>query len=1043
LGWLLLVSSGALSQEAIFNIRHLSVGDGMSSRFITNVVQDKQGFIWIGTDYGVNRYDGKGFKTYDYTKNKLRANTRANLHIDLNGKVWVNNDQYQVDILDPVSEVVTPLEVLEPRLKGKSIRVRGSDAKGVIWGTADENILFTYDGHFHIVEPIPGDGWELKSNFIFPSPWGTLLSVRGKALVEFDSKGRLSNNYPMTAADFGSATSTDSSVLLVKFQWLPGKQGFDAVIFEVKKNAPPKLMTLNFNGKPISFTEIESTFPYISVNRDALGRIWVSFLSRLLVFDPKGELIAEVPVGNDYWQHFQASKIFFDNQGQAWVRAKEGVYVLSIRQPNMRRLLHGSAASVSVRGMVQFSEDALLACTYEGLYLVNLESGIYEKLLDKVYFGATSVGDSLIWLGVHSNAVTRFSTRSHKIENVKISDKLSSADEYLRPFEDKFTGQIYIGTRRQGMGAFDNDLQEIVPYAQLNQFKEFAKLEVLHILPTPTCIWVCTSDGLYQLDRQKGITARFNNFPSNFIYHLTIDENGIFWLATRGGGLVKWFRNSNLIRQYTIADGLSHNIIYAAYDDGIGHLWLPSNYGLMSFEKSTGITVNYLPEEGTTDEEFNAMAHYRAPDGTFYFGGLNGITAFHPSKIVAQRISQPLVVTGLKVLNDNVLEDRLAQFLAQHQIVVEPDERFFTLEFALLDYQAKKLAYAWNLEGLDKNWTVQAENSIRLNALPYGKFTLRIKAQGVGNSWSENEVKIPIVVVRPFFKTWKFALLCTVLLAFMVYGFIWWRIKWLDKERKRLATEVEEQTKELTQKNAELESTNHMKDRLFGIIAHDLRSPLVTLGGLARKVAFLMRQHRFDEIQALGETVEDSVASVRNLLDNLLKWSIVQDGKFPNNPESLPAAEIAEEVVGLYGVIAESKGIRLSLQNINEPMVFADRNSVSTIIRNLVDNAIKFTHEGGQVTVKVEGRDEKVFVEVNDNGVGIQTELIPAIFEIRGKRSVHGTNGEKGNGLGLVLCRELVEICQGTISVQNRAEGGTAFVVGFPMAVGQAITSAY
>lgn len=174
---------------------------------------------------------------------------------------------------------------------------------------------------------------------------------------------------------------------------------------------------------------------------------------------------------------------------------------------------------------------------------MNLQEGIYEKLMDKVYFGATCVGDSMIWLGAHSYAVARFNTNRHKIEIVKISDKLSKSDEFLRPFEDKFTGQIYIGTRRHGMVAFDNDLQEIVPYTQVNQFPEFGKLEVLHFLPTPACIWVCTSDGLYQLDRQKGIVARFNSFPSNFIYHLTIDEEGVFWLSTHGGGLVKWFKD--------------------------------------------------------------------------------------------------------------------------------------------------------------------------------------------------------------------------------------------------------------------------------------------------------------------------------------------------------------------------------------------------------------------------------------------------------------------------------------------------------------------
>ena len=145
-----------------------------------------------------------------------------------------------------------------------------------------------------------------------------------------------------------------------------------------------------------------------------------------------------------------------------------------------------------------------------------------------MFFGATSIGDSVIWLGSHSNTLTRFDVGRHSFEEVKVSEKLGLSDEYLRPFEDPFTGRIYIGTRRQGLVMFDGVSQEIVPFTKLNNFTEFANLEILYLLPTPEFIWLCTSNGLYQMDREKGIVARFNSFPSNFIYHLSIDKEGVF-----------------------------------------------------------------------------------------------------------------------------------------------------------------------------------------------------------------------------------------------------------------------------------------------------------------------------------------------------------------------------------------------------------------------------------------------------------------------------------------------------------------------------------
>jgi signal transduction histidine kinase len=239
----------------------------------------------------------------------------------------------------------------------------------------------------------------------------------------------------------------------------------------------------------------------------------------------------------------------------------------------------------------------------------------------------------------------------------------------------------------------------------------------------------------------------------------------------------------------------------------------------------------------------------------------------------------------------------------------------------------------------------------------------------------------------------------------------------------------------------ELESTNHIKDRLFGIIAHDLRAPLVTLGGLARKVAFLMRQGRVQEVQELGETVENSVANVRNLLDNLLKWSIVQDGKFPHNPEQLHIAVVIEEVVELYSSIAEAKGIKLTLANANDLMAFADRNAVSTIVRNLVDNAIKFTHEGGTITLVVNGDDSSINIAVCDSGIGIPQHVLPDIFRLKAGRGHLGTKGEKGNGLGLALCKELAEINGGSIEAKNRPEGGTAFRLRLPASNHSAIST--
>lgn len=1009
----------------------------MSSRFVTNVVQDRQGFIWIGTDYGINRFDGKDFKIFNAASHKLRVNSRSFLHLDVNGKLWINNDQLQVDILDPATETVTPLEQLAPELAGKSVQLLRNDRAGDVWGIVNNEYAFRYDGKLQYIAEPPPKELSRRFHIKFSTPWGTLFLADINGFKEFDIEAKQLNEYPMPAKSYCSAAHTDSSVLVGSFKALPSGLDYALQFWEIKQNKPPRLIEFTQNGQPYAFPVIQDRAAAIAANFDLQGRIWVVLTNHLMVFNKDGELLAENEIPSNFWQQFDAWSIFFDTQNQAWIRGKEGIVAVTLRQPAFRKLLQGEGIGFSVRGIIELNEKSILACTYSGIYQIDLQSGQHKKISPEVYFGALRATDNSVWLGSHARKVVRSKGVDLKFENINFSNDVEVPVEPLRVFEDSYSGKIYIGSRLQGLLVFNQKTAEIEPYPLLNEFEELAKLEVLYILPTKECLWLATSNGLFQMHREKGILAKFFQ---NYIYHLTIDDEGICWLATRGGGLTKWDRKNNTVKQFTTTDGLSHDIIYAAYDDGLGHLWLPSNYGLMQFDKRTGSVINYLPSEGISQEEFNNSSHLRGSDGSLYFGGLNGITAFQPAKITSQKHSAPLLVTALKVLNGNTLEDRLEALRSSGKIIIKPDEKFFTLQFAFLDFLVKKQVFAWKLEGLDKNWTVQTENNIRLNALPYGAFTLRIKAQGSGGHWAENELAIPVTVLRPFHQTWKFALLCALAFALSTYLFIRWRVKWLRREQQRLSALVEQRTKELIQKNAELESLNQTKDRLFGIIGHDLRSPLITLGGLARKVAFLIRQNRTDEVYELGESVENAVANVRNLLDNLLKWSIVQEGRFPHHPQLHEAAEIVEEVVGLYKQFAEAKGIQLVFQSVGDTTIFADRDSVSTIIRNLVDNAIKFTYEHGTVELTIERRGNGTFISVGDTGMGIPPAELSNIFSLKNKKGSTGTKGEKGNGLGLALCHDLAEINHGTIEAFNKTGGGALFVVKLPSSENQAIS---
>lgn len=1030
---LLLLAGEGKAQEYIFKYRYYSVEDGLSSRFLTNVVQDDQGFIWIGSDFGVNRFDGQTFKKFNSNNSNLRANSRSYLFKDSNGKIWVNNERGQVDIIDPKTERITKLEHIYPELAGKSVQINRFGNGKLLSGSVNDT-LFYFDGNIHTLPKIPKviNGEKPLETLLIA--WDHVFRIYKSGLFEFNFEGKTLNKYPISGY-FSRIRQMGDSILMLSYQLKPGNNAslLTPQLLCLTKGLKPNPKPLVEEGKTFSQV-ISSELWSVSNNQDNEGNTWLLIQDRLNVFDKNGQLIASLPKFEESSRQLSSETIFFDKDGQAWITGRMGIYVISIQKNGFKKFLQNQdGTEISVRGIAELSDKSLLACTYNGVYHINPYSKAVEKNVNATHYGVLQAKDGAIWFGTHSRKVIKTSLDQWGAKQEFVAHRLKSGgDEYLRLFEDPYSDNIFVGTRHHGLLIFNKEIQDFEPYPLHDPLQELSNSEPTFMLFKRECIWVSTNNGLYKMDREKGSWTRFNKFPHSFIYHFSEDKNGVFWLATRGGGLIRWDSNSGKTKQFNTETGLSSDILYAAFDDSLGCLWLPSNFGLMCFEKNTGKVYNYLPADGISHEEFNNTSFLRGSDGTFYFGSLNGITAVNPALISNRKRYAPLILTGFKILEGNQYVDGMPSFKELGEVVIRPGQQFFTLDFALQDFIGKKHSYTWQLHGIDENWTEQTENTVRFNALPYGDYVLKIKGESDGGGWSSDELVIPIRVIRPFYKTWKFAFLALALLALGTFYYIQWRIKRLRNEKQRLAELVDERTLELVNKNEELACLNQTKDRLFSIIAHDLRTPLVTLGGLARKVAFLIRQNRVQEVYQLGDSIEDSVASVRNLLDNLLKWSIVQDGRFPHHPEQLNMHELAEEVIALYLNVAETKGVSLKLVCGENATAFADRNGVSTIIRNLVDNAIKFCPEGGTAELKIENREQHCVLQVSNTGTGIPPEIMAHVFDIKFKKNSVGSKGEKGNGLGMALSRELVEINSGTISVSNCALGGAVFTVILP-----------
>ncbi len=236
---------------------------------------------------------------------------------------------------------------------------------------------------------------------------------------------------------------------------------------------------------------------------------------------------------------------------------------------------------------------------------------------------------------------------------------------------------------------------------------------------------------------------------------------------------------------------------------------------------------------------------------------------------------------------------------------------------------------------------------------------------------------------------------------------------------------------QLSTQNQQLKDLNTTKDKFFGIIAHDIRSPITALDGVSEQMNYYLEKDDKAKLNRLADRIDTTAKRLTSLLDNLLNWALLQTGMIPYNPKSVDIQSVTQENIDLFAPVAEAKNITLKNEISTASPAFSDESALQTIIRNLVNNAIKFTPAGGEVSISTEEKDDKIFIKINDTGTGIAADKLEKLFSLN-KQSSKGTAGEKGSGLGLMLCKELVELNKGTIQAISELGKGSSFIFSLP-----------
>jgi two-component sensor histidine kinase len=441
------------------------------------------------------------------------------------------------------------------------------------------------------------------------------------------------------------------------------------------------------------------------------------------------------------------------------------------------------------------------------------------------------------------------------------------------------------------------------------------------------------------------------------------------------------------------------------------NLWISSDYGLIRFSPKTFSVNTYTTIDGISHNEFNRTSSFNAKDGRLFFGGLDGVNAFYPKDFIADTnaLDVPLRIIAFNqfVNAQNELVNKTTELLNTSQITLKPNDKFFTLEFQLLDF-AKDEAhrYAYKIDGVDKDWNYINENSIRISGLPYGNFTLHIKAQNREGAWSKSELTIPLAVLKPFYFQWWFILLIVLLLLIAIYMVIHFRIKQLAADKKKLEQTVNERTAQLKQSLADQSDLLLEKDVLMKEIHHRVKNNLQVISGLLELQSKVLTDETAKDALREGRNRVRSIALIHQNLYQFENLSTIELKRFVN--------DLCRQVESVF------KKQNPVAVNITVPDLHLDIDTavpLGLIMNELLSNSFKYAFNDvteGEINLGIrsvtEGKYELLY---SDNGPGL-----PADFNVA-----------KASTLGIQLIYDLSRQIGGNVKYENK--NGASFSINF------------
>lgn len=1020
----------AQSVEEHYYFKNLSIRNGLSQNTVNAILQDRKGFMWLGTKDGLNRYDGLSFRKFKHDAANPRSIGNSfitSLYEDFNGNIWVGTDA-GVYIYYPEKEAFEEFDCqsLEKTRIERSVSMIAGDKQGRVWIAVEAQGMFCYDARQKLLRNYPLS--EISSNikcFTFDSGGTLWLGFYGDGL--YYSKDNLATVHP-----YGSPED--------------GKREFEGGVIT-------KIVQGNYNCL------------YIGSVKEGVSELNLTSgqVRNLLAIDESGESIF-------------CRDLLPYSDNELWIGTESGIYIYNLRTA---QFIHLRASLYDSYSLSDNAIYALYKDREEGLWIGSYFGGVDYYPRQYTYFAkyypkniANSLhgkrvrefcraDDGTLWIGTEDGGLNHFNPKTKEFHFFEPSAGFTNIHGLCMD-----GSHLWVGTFSKGLRVIDTRTGVVLrTYTEGHTPHSLNDNSIFSICRTSAGeIYLGTLFGLLRYNRTQDNFDRIPELNGKFVYDIKEDSYGNLWLATyangaycydvsvrrwknyvfdaedekslpydkvlsvfedsyrqiwlttQGGGFCLFHPDTETFTRYGLKDGLPNDVVYQIVEDDDRFLWLTTNNGLVRFDPKTMEMKVFSTANGLPTNQLNYRSGFKDEAGNIYLGSINGFVAFDPRTFAENRQVPAVAITDFLLFNKEVpvgeTDSPLKSSITfSDKVVLTADQNSFSFRIAALSYQAPRMnKLMYKLEGFDEGWLTIGESPlVTYSNLGYGDYVFKVKASNSDGVWNEQETSLHLSILPPFYLSgWAYCFYVLFFMGCLVCVIFYFKRRNYRKQHRQM--EMLEQEKE--------REVYHAKIDFFTNVAHEIRTPLTLIKGPLENI--ILKKEVDSETKEDLYIMKQNTERLLNLTNQLLDFRKTETRGFRLNFTECDVVAVLRETYLRFTSLAKQKGLDFILELPQECfMADVNQEALTKIISNLLNNGVKYASTYLRISLET---DEKVFhIRTFNDGEMIPDTMKEEIFKpfVRLDKEDEVTTG---TGIGLALSRSLAELHQGSLMMEKGEE---------------------